>query len=187
MPSGVNVFADGAQVGAGLASQGHRRRLAARHHRRWKSRVGGAAQKEKLRQIVRVLAGKGHFLRAGADIKAGQRIHRQRLAVNVRHARAARVDRAQFALFQEERPAGFVMVGQLHRLARGHNPPDDQPVQVGEHAVDLARRVEAGARERCRAILRWSSARLPAGAAFGESCSESWLAILSSRRRVFKS
>jgi len=77
-------------------------------------------------------------MRAGADIKAGQRIHRHRLAVNVRQTRTAGVERAQFALFEEKGAACFVMVRQFHRLARRLDSARHHPVEFSEHAVDFS-------------------------------------------------
>ena len=50
-------------------------------------------------------------------------------------ARAADVDGAEFAAFEEKRAAGFLVVRQFHRLARRHDAADHQPVEIGESAA----------------------------------------------------
>ena len=68
-------------------------------------------------------------------------------------ARPADVDGAQFAPFEEERAAGFLVIGHFERLER-HRPADQQAVKVGKNPVQLARAEKVSDEESVPQLLR---------------------------------
>ena len=116
------------------------------------SRVRRTTQKIKLRRIFRILALERDRFGAHRQINAIQPVERKRLAVRVHRPCPADVDGAELAAFEEKRPPGFLVIRQFDRLDR-HHAADHQPVEVGEHAAQFARREKAGDMESLPELL----------------------------------
>ena len=76
--------------------------------------------------------------RAHADIDAAERRDGKLLAVHGDLAWAAGVDGAEFAAFEEDGAAGFLVVGECDGRGGRDGAGDDEAVEIGEDAMEGA-------------------------------------------------
>ena len=116
--------------------------------------VRGAGKKIKFRRILRVVAAERNGLCSHRQINAVQFFQRKSFAIGDDLARAADVDGAEFAAFEEKGAAGFLVVRQFDGLGRRHHAADHEPVEIGEMAGDFAGHKKVGDLKRVAQFLR---------------------------------